>query len=197
METSGNGSIMRLAPVAMYFHDEPNLLLHAAELSSRTTHASEECLASCRYLAAVLHCCLSGASGKDAVLAWASKLELPPNMARIREQRFRSVGADEVRGTGYVTECLEAALWCFWHTNTYEDAVLAAANLGDDADTTAAVCGQIAGAYYGLRAIPARWLEELHGREKIERISSDLVPPKYRHLHSRPDAPGDPSLVQR
>ncbi len=65
---------------------------------------------------------------------------------------YRSKGEDEIRGSGYVVDCLEAALWCFDRTDTFRDAILAAANLGDDADTTAAVCGQVAGAYYGESA---------------------------------------------
>lgn len=64
----------------------------------------------------------------------------------------------EIRGTGYVVQSLEAALWCFYRTDTFETAILKAANLGDDTDTTAAVCGQVAGAYYGESGIPQKWL---------------------------------------
>jgi ADP-ribosyl-[dinitrogen reductase] hydrolase len=73
-----------------------------------------------------------------------------------------------------VVECLEAALWCFWHTDSFEAAVLAAANLGDDADTTAAVCGQLAGAHYGINGIPAHWLNRLVGRSMIEQMAMAL-----------------------
>jgi ADP-ribosyl-[dinitrogen reductase] hydrolase len=66
-----------------------------------------------------------------------------------------------------VVKSLEAALWCFYHTETFQDAILAAANLGDDADTTAAVCGQVAGAFYGESGIPTRWMERLALREVI------------------------------
>jgi ADP-ribosyl-[dinitrogen reductase] hydrolase len=74
---------------------------------------------------------------------------------------YRSKAEGQINGSGYVISSLEAALWSFVTTDSFEDAVLRAANLGDDADTTAAVCGQIAGAHYGALAIPTRWLDKL------------------------------------
>jgi len=70
---------------------------------------------------------------------------------------------------------LEAAFWCFQHTECFADAVLAAANLGDDADTTAAVVGQLAGAYYGVQGIPAGWLEKLWMRDEIQATADALL----------------------
>ena len=81
---------------------------------------------------------------------------------------------EEIKGTGYVVESLEAALWCFYTTDSFKDAILQAANLGDDADTTAAICGQIAGAYYGANAIPTHWLEQLHQADEIRAIADKL-----------------------
>ena len=71
-------------------------------------------------------------------------------------------------------ESMEAALWCFFNTESFEGAILCAANLGDDADTTAAICGQIAGGYYGLSGIPEAWREKLYMREEIEGLGSQL-----------------------
>jgi ADP-ribosyl-[dinitrogen reductase] hydrolase len=81
----------------------------------------------------------------------------------------------EIRGSGYVVDCLEAALWCFHRTESYKEAILGAANLGDDADTTAAVCGQLAGAYYGEGGIPASWLEKLAMRGTIADLAFKLM----------------------
>ena len=78
------------------------------------------------------------------------------------------------RGTGYVVESLEAALWSFWVSEDFEQAILTAANLGDDADTTAAICGQIAGAYYGESGIPKRWLDRLFMRERLGELADQL-----------------------
>ena len=87
---------------------------------------------------------------------------------------YRDKTADDVSGSGYVVHCLEAALWCFLITDTFSAAVLQAANLGQDADTTAAVCGQIAGAYYGESGIPAHWLDRLAMRGEIGRLAEQL-----------------------
>lgn len=81
---------------------------------------------------------------------------------------------EALRGTGYVVESLEAALWCFVHTDSFAEAVLAAANLGEDADTTAAVCGQVAGAYYGAQGIPTAWLERLALGTEITALADGL-----------------------
>jgi ADP-ribosyl-[dinitrogen reductase] hydrolase len=82
---------------------------------------------------------------------------------------------DEIKGSGYVVDSLEAALWCFYHSSSFEEAVLKAANLGDDADTTAAITGQIAGAFYGEHNIPSHWLEKLVMRNEIGEMAERLV----------------------
>ena len=146
-ESSGNGSLMRLAPVPMFYRDDLARAIHYSALSSQTTHASEDCLASCRYLAALLWSALSGEQDKAALLASTGHLVLPETMRRIGEGAFMRKTRDEASGSGYVVDCLEAALWAFFGTDNFRDAVLAAANLGNDADTTAAVCGQLAGAF--------------------------------------------------
>jgi ADP-ribosyl-[dinitrogen reductase] hydrolase len=87
----------------------------------------------------------------------------------IARGEYRNKPIGEIRGTGYVVQSLEAALWCFYHTDTFEAAILKAANLGDDADTTAAVCGQIAGAY------PKKWLAKLVMREEISTLADRLL----------------------
>ena len=73
-----------------------------------------------------------------------------------------------------MVQSLRAALWCFASTDSFEQAVLAAANLGDDADTTAAICGQLAGAYYGVQAIPEGWRERIVQAELINQLSDQL-----------------------
>jgi len=77
-------------------------------------------------------------------------------------------------GSGYVIKSLEAALWCFLHTDTYEAAILKAANLGEDADTTAAICGQVAGAFYGISGIPEKWQNRLVMKQEIGELAERL-----------------------
>ncbi|MDR2637249.1 MAG: ADP-ribosylglycohydrolase family protein, partial [Zoogloeaceae bacterium] len=87
---------------------------------------------------------------------------------------YRTKTEEAIRGSGYVVESLEAALWAFARTESFAEAILMAANLGDDADTTAAVCGQVAGAYYGERGIPPHWLERLALRAEITALADAL-----------------------
>ncbi len=171
---AGNGSIMRLAPVVLFFYPDRDAVDHYAAESSRTTHAAKEAVAACRILARVLYAALSG-RGKEATLgsvesaAWMS-----PRLQDIVGGGYLGKAAAEVRGSGYVVDSLEAGLWAFWSTDSFEEAILTAANLGDDADTTAAVCGQVAGAYYGVGGIPPRWLERLWGRGRITDLADRL-----------------------
>jgi ADP-ribosyl-[dinitrogen reductase] hydrolase len=169
---------MRLAPVPMFFAHDPQAALAFAVESSRTTHAAAECLDACRLLAAILLAALEGKDkaailfGPHAVLALGP--ELGPKLQAIAGGAYRNKGIDLIRGSGYVVESLEAALWCFWRTQNCRDAILAAANLGDDADTTAAVCGQVAGAYYGQSGIPGHWLKSLVMAEEIRSLADRL-----------------------
>jgi ADP-ribosyl-[dinitrogen reductase] hydrolase len=171
----GNGSLMRLAPVVLYAWPRESLARHLAGESSRTTHGAVECVAACRLFATVLMNALAGRP-KDALLpAPDPGLAPTPRLAGIARGELLGKPVDAIRGGGHVLDCLEAALWCFYRTETFADAVLAAANLGDDADTTAAVCGQVAGAWYGEGAIPAGWLRKLHMRREIGELAEKLV----------------------
>ncbi len=87
---------------------------------------------------------------------------------------YRHKAEADIHGVGYVVRSLEAALWCFWQTDSFDSAILRAANLGDDADTTAAVCGQVAGAFYGEQGIPVHWLERLVMRDEIRLLTDRL-----------------------
>ena len=98
-----------------------------------------------------------------------------PEILRIADGSYTEKGSENIRGNGYVVDSLEAALWGFWNSDSFEQAALMAANLAEDADTTAAICGQIAGAFYGERGIPRRWLEKLYMRTEISVLEGQLV----------------------
>jgi ADP-ribosyl-[dinitrogen reductase] hydrolase len=100
--------------------------------------------------------------------------DLSPSITAIQRGNYRKKVGEEIRGTGYVVDSLEAALWCFATTHNFPEAILRATNLGDDADTTAAICGQIAGAYYGAEGIPASWIERLAMRAEICELADAL-----------------------
>jgi ADP-ribosyl-[dinitrogen reductase] hydrolase len=87
---------------------------------------------------------------------------------------FKVLNPPNIKGCGYVLKTLEAALWAFYRSNTFEEACLMAVNLGNDADTTGAIYGQLAGTFYGETGIPTRWLSELAHREKIIEIADEI-----------------------
>lgn len=163
--SSGNGSIMRLAPVPIFYHQQPDQALHFGGESSRTTHASALCIDACRYLSLLLAGLISGEEKQHFNnLDYAPQTE---EISEIKSGSFISKPYDQLTGSGYVIESLESALWCFINTDSFEACVLAAANLGNDADTTAAIAGQLAGAHYGHCGIRPDWLEALHLHDEI------------------------------
>lgn len=175
---AGNGCIMRLAPVPMFYFADANKAIHFSGESSRTTHGAQECIDASRLFGALLVKALGGKSKEEILFGThfpegCNGIESPA-LLDIAEGSYRNKNRDDIWGTGYVVSCLEAALWCFLHTQSLKEAVLCAANLGNDADTTAAVCGQIAGAYYGEPAIPRPWLQKLAMHSTIEDIADRL-----------------------
>ncbi|MGN6545917.1 MAG: ADP-ribosylglycohydrolase family protein [Aureliella sp.] len=184
--SSGNGSIMRLAPVPIHFaellgSDLRRLSRYASE-SSITTHASPMCVSACRYLATILAGLICGLD-REIVLSpdWEPlrrlrALEpLHPEIEAIASGSYRGKRPPDIRGSGFVVRSLEAALWAFHDASNFEQAVLRAVNLGDDADTTGAVCGQLAGALWGESGIPPTWRAGLARKDKLERALTGLL----------------------
>jgi ADP-ribosyl-[dinitrogen reductase] hydrolase len=183
---SGNGCIMRVAPVPIYyarfFPDRLPLLMERAVESCLPTHASEQCLSATAYLTLVLAGLIHGLP-RETVLdpEWEPLARLREGMTvhgeveEVLRGSFRRKQPPEVRGSGYVVACLEAALWAFHDAADFRQAVLRAVNLGDDADTTGAVAGQLAGACWGESGIPPEWREGLRGRDLIERALKGLL----------------------
>jgi len=179
--TAGNGSIMRLAPVPMFYAREPELAIMKSAESSRTTHGAKEAIDACRYLAAIIVGAINGAT-KDELLSerycpiknYWNKNPLTPKIDDIAMGSFEDKEPPDIKGTGYVVESLEAALWAFNKGETFQEGCLLAVNLGDDADTTGAIYGQIAGAYYGEQGIPQKWLTNLAMRPTILSLAHEL-----------------------
>ena len=183
---SGNGSIMRLAPVPIHFaHYYPQKieeLSRLAEESSVPTHASEQCLSACRYLATILAALIHG-EDRDAVLSpdWGPlKLlndikPLHPLIQEIAQGSFRQKQPPAIKGSGWVVKSLEASLWAFHNAESFEDAVLKAVNLGDDADTTGAICGQLAGAFWGESGISESLRSGLARMDMLENALAGIL----------------------
>ncbi|HEX6901928.1 MAG TPA: ADP-ribosylglycohydrolase family protein [Thermoanaerobaculia bacterium] len=173
-QSAGNGAIMRLAPVPMFYglsHDET---VHFSGESARTTHGAVEAVECARLFGAQIRQALLGAD-KEEILFGSGCQPSAERVAELAAGSFQGKTEAEIRGSGYVVESLEAALWCFLNSGSYEEAVLKAANLGDDADTTAAICGQLAGAHYGVEAIPVPWRQRIVMREEIQALADELL----------------------
>ena len=154
---SGNGGIMRLAPVALRWWQNTSCAEHMAEVQSRTTHGSTECVECATELALLLSRAIQGV---DVQKELANRLgNLTPNY---------------VSNSGRARDTLLAAKWCVATTNSFESAVLKAVNLGGDADTIGAVTGQLAGACYGLDSIPEQWLSGLLHKDRLTDLAEQL-----------------------
>ena len=178
---AGNGSLMRLAPVPLFFASDPEHAIHMSGESSRTTHGAQTCIDACRYFGGLIVGALEGAP-KETLLApryspvdglWERE-PLCSQIDRIAAGSFKHKEPPEIVGSGYVVESLEAALWAFHKSSSFKEGCLIAVNLGDDADTTAAIFGQIAGAYYGIEGIPAPWREQVSHLELITELADEL-----------------------
>lgn len=171
--TAGNGPLMRLAPVAMAYAHDDLLRPRMCADSARTTHAASECLQASALLGEALARALRGAP-RSEVLNLADVPAQSPALRSVADGAYLAKPRDQIRGTGYVVQSLEAALWCYATHDSFEAVVLAAANLGDDADTTAAIAGQLAGATWGMTSTPPHWLERLHLRDDIRDMADGL-----------------------
>lgn len=175
--TAGNGSLMRLAPVVLYYAGNMRVAMNRAAQSSRTTHGAKTAVDACRYMAAVLINALNGTLKRYLFFSDDEEWVYGPladEIHTIRLGSFKEKQPPEIQGTGYVVKSLEAALWAFWNSKNFRDGCLLAANLGDDADTTAAIFGQLAGAYYGESGIPAEWREKITMRDQIIEMADTI-----------------------
>lgn len=175
--TAGNGSLMRLAPVAIRHRRDRDSRRDVSSRQSKTTHGAAEAVDACVLYADLLAEAIEGESRANILaprgFSGASKIE------KIAGGAWRGKPRKSVRGAGYVVAALEAALWCVASSSDFRGAVLRAANLREDADTTAAIAGQLAGAIYGLSGIPSEWLERVAWRDRLEEAARTLA-------HSRP-----------
>lgn len=170
--SSGNGSLMRLAPIAIFYHDNHTDLIRYASESSRTTHGSAECIDSCKYFASLLVTAMSARDKEELHNTFYQPTTAKVNA--IASGLYLTKSYEQLTGSGYVIESLESALWCFHKADNFEEAILLAANIGNDADTTAAICGQIAGAFYGCVGIPGNWVSLVQKYENIQGAADTL-----------------------
>lgn len=166
VRAAGNGSLMRLAPVAIVAAPDIVRAADLADAQSRTTHRASVAHDACLFFATLLVEAMCGADKREILRAW--RYAAASDLAPLARAAYRTKTRDEISSSGYVVHTLEAALWAVWHAESFEEALILAVNLGRDADTVGAVTGQLAGALWGQKAIPERWLSKLAWRETIE-----------------------------
>ncbi|MES2663768.1 MAG: ADP-ribosylglycohydrolase family protein [Pseudomonadota bacterium] len=167
-EYAKNGSLMRLAPIPLfYYHDFDQAIYYAGE-SSKTTHGATACIDSCRFYTGLMLGALKGLS-KDIILnenfepfvgCW-KKYPLCEEVKVVQQGSYKNKSYHEVFADGTAVNTMEAALWAFYNSSNFKDGAMLAVNLGDDADTVAAIYGMLAGAFYGEQNIPINWLSQL------------------------------------
>lgn len=168
---AGNGSVMRCAPVGLFHARRPDRLVRDSARSSAITHSDPRPVWGTIALNLALAELLAGRS--DHLAARVAEQIAEP---RVREaiRQAPTLARREVRSGGYVLETLGAAFWALENHPGFEEVVVAAINLGDDADTVGAVAGALAGAREGFGAIPARWLRQLQDVEPLAELARAL-----------------------
>ncbi|CAF0835878.1 unnamed protein product [Adineta ricciae] len=178
---AGNGALMRLAPVPLFFYRNPKAAVEFSGFSGQITHGDTKAYDACRYYGALIVAALQGKS-KDELLSnqfyennkeWFNGKDLHPDIKSIAKGTYKNDNGYDggIRGKGYIVSALEAALWAFWSTTNFKDGALAAVNLGDDTDTTAAIYGQLAGAHYGYAQLPEEWTKQVYAEDFMKMLS--------------------------
>ncbi|KAI9682933.1 MAG: hypothetical protein M1829_006369 [Trizodia sp. TS-e1964] len=177
----GNGALMRVAPLGLLY--APAQARALARTQARLTHPYATNAEACALYTDLVALCMRGVA-KEGLAEHFGRMDIADADLRGRLGGYKSLGDWEGRGqegiksSGYVVSTLEAALWCFFSTRGFREGAVRAVNLGDDADTVAAVYGGLAGAYYGCEGelgVPGEWVEGLVKREVIERVVEGLV----------------------
>nr|WP_315033260.1 ADP-ribosylglycohydrolase family protein [uncultured Chryseobacterium sp.] len=186
-EDNGNGSLMRILPLAFYLKNEDNLekIYKTVKEVSTITHGHFRSVFAC-FIYVIFAIQLIKEKSKSEAYAYIQKTSLEyaekqwfslsevALFDRVLKNNISDYSEDEIRGSGYVLHSLEASLWCFLNSESYSEAVLKAVNLGEDTDTTGAITGGLAGIYYGFENIPQEWIGELVRKDDIEKLCEKL-----------------------
>jgi len=186
---AGNGSLMRIAPVALFYANDIKLAMEMAIKSSLTTHGLPICADASMYMTGLIIGAINGKSKNellsiDYAKALFDKLKdytFHEEVIALTEGNYKHKSRDEIEARGYVIMTLESALWAFYNTDTFDEGLILVVNLGDDADTVGAVYGQLAGAYYGVDSIAKEYKNGLMRSEFIEDLALKLEESDYSY----------------
>ena len=178
---NGNGSLMRILPVALYAYmrnlDDISIQRLTDEMSS-LTHAHEVSRLGCYIYVRLIICLLKGYT-KEEVYKYIQSLDYSSysldsiNLyTRILNATIKDQAIDSIKSTGYIVDTLECALWIFMNAMDYKESIIASTNIGGDTDTIGAIVGSMAGIYYGIDSIPSKWLDKLQRKEYLVELTS-------------------------
>jgi len=198
-KTAGNGSLMKLAPIPIFYSGDFQRTMHFAAESSKLTHKAIEAVDACRYFAALLYGALNGESKAKILDGLYSPVPdywdlhpLTPSVKKIALGSYKSKERSQISSSGYVIDTLEAALWAFYRNDDFRSGALEAVNLADDSDTVGAVYGQLAGAFYGEMELPFDWMRKLYKLQAAYHFAQDLLQARAENLrHAEPAPPGN------
>ena len=198
--SEGNGSLMRVAPIGLVFRNDVDAAMKFARAQSDITHPKDVCGTACAIYTRLITFCFKHGDGspngiatgdqyqRKAKIAKAlSEMDIPDSTLRERLRKrcapdevdplgsWKKWTDEDVKSSGWVVDTLDAALWAFFTTNSWQDGALRAVNLGGDADSVGAVYGGLAGAYYGVEVIPQQWRKGLVKAELVEEIARELA----------------------
>lgn len=190
-QAAGNGVLMRLASVPMFFYDKRDCIatLDACAFQSYMTHPSSQSIECSMLMGAMINKILSGERDKMKILNFNTLFDenskkMYKNLyglyschengriEQIKQVLYKDSPESLISGDGYCVYTFEAALWAFLNTDSFVEGLKKVVSLGDDTDTTGAVYGQIAGAYYGINGIP--WVNKVVWIDKIKKLAEDL-----------------------
>jgi len=181
-DTAGNGSLMRIAPIAIFYARDFYKVIEFSAESSKLTHPAIEAVDACRFFSSLLYAALNG-ENKEKILSglcspcagYWEKNPLAPAIQKIAMGSYKNKDRDQISSSGYVVDTLEAALWAFNRNDDFRSGMLEAVNLAGDADTVGAVFGQLAGAFYGETNIPFEWVTNVHEMQAPYHFAQDLL----------------------
>ena len=168
---AGNGSLVRLAPVALRYLHDADTSVQIANVQSKCTHSAPAAANACIFVVTLLRELILGIP--NATMPRTLHSNTDPEIARIAAGSYLEL--HDLNPTGHVVRTLETTLSALHHTESFEQALIAATSLGGDADSIGAVTGMLAGATYGLSAIPKRWLHQLAWRDEIIAMGHRLL----------------------
>jgi ADP-ribosyl-[dinitrogen reductase] hydrolase len=183
--SNGNGSLMRILPIALFYANDPPEMLQMAHRISAITHRHPRSQIACGIYCLIVSELLKGNDPSGSIEAAASyaktRYQTPPyseelwHFERILDANIAELSEQEIESSVYVVHTLEASIWCLLTTTGFQESVLKAVNLGGDTDTTGCVTGGLAGVLYGAKAIPKEWIETLAKKDKIESLFKAFV----------------------